>query len=259
MNSTTGRTKDNIDQYANLAAYYDQHGWQRIAHQWISAFDEFVRRKNLTPRRLYDVCCGTGEFLSLLDERFEFDSLAGVDASAEMLDIARGKGIRHAELTLADVRGFRLDQPAELATCQYNSLNCMVEDMDMERVLTSVAESLASGGWFLFDIKMPVFYERHCNFGLVNRPGEFMLRGGHFDRARSIAFTAVEGFMRGDDGRFDRMVFHQIERSWPFADLRSMLDRSGFAAIEFIHDTSNVTENDADETERLFVAAQRRG
>lgn len=56
---------------------------------WWQLFELLVREADLVGRRVLDVGCGTGAFAEALDERGA--RVWGVDASAEMVDVARSR------------------------------------------------------------------------------------------------------------------------------------------------------------------------
>lgn len=83
--------KDNrehvTEQYAKLAAEYDS----RWSHYVRATTDATIQRLPETPGNVLDIGCGTGALLSRLQTIQPALQLAGVDASAEMLAIARDR------------------------------------------------------------------------------------------------------------------------------------------------------------------------
>jgi ubiquinone/menaquinone biosynthesis C-methylase UbiE len=75
------------EQYARLAAEYDSR-WSRYVQ---ATTDATIQRLPDAPGRVLDIGCGTGALLSRLQEMPSASQLWGVDASAEMLGVARDR------------------------------------------------------------------------------------------------------------------------------------------------------------------------
>jgi len=77
-----------LQEYAQLATQYDK----RWAFYIEATARETIKRLNLNPaEKLLDVGCGTGALLEAIHLKFPEVEVAGVDPSAEMLDVARRK------------------------------------------------------------------------------------------------------------------------------------------------------------------------
>lgn len=74
-------------QYAKLARNYDA----RWSHYLRATTDATVARLPLAPGAVLDVGCGTGALLARVASEFPASHLAGIDASPEMLAIARSR------------------------------------------------------------------------------------------------------------------------------------------------------------------------
>ena len=82
--------------FADVAPRYDE--LRPVDESWWEVFEALVREGDLRGRRVLEVGCGTGKFAGSLVERAAC-RVWGVDASPEMLDVAR-----------ADVPGIRFKQ-----------------------------------------------------------------------------------------------------------------------------------------------------
>jgi SAM-dependent methyltransferase len=72
--------------FGNRAATYDE--LRPADENWWEVYGTLVREGDLAGRRVLDVGCGTGKFVAALSERAK---AWGVDASAEMLEVARAR------------------------------------------------------------------------------------------------------------------------------------------------------------------------
>lgn len=107
----------------------------------------------MVPRRgtMLDLGCGTGQMLLRYARRFE--SAVGVDHSAEMLDVAKGRlgfaGIYNARLLQGDVIQF-----LESEQNQFDLISCVgclhhLTNPDLERFFNLSSDKLKSGGALL--------------------------------------------------------------------------------------------------------------
>jgi len=98
-----------------------------------------------------DVACGQGLATRVLVDAGA-GRVLGVDASAEMIDLATGHG------SGAD---YRVDDAQTLATCadaSFDGATCQLALMDipdLDAALTSIHRVLKPGGWFVFSIGHP--------------------------------------------------------------------------------------------------------
>lgn len=87
---------------------------QFASERFRPALDLLARLEDLTPRRIVDLGCGTGELTCLLAERFPEAQVLGIDSSAEML--ARARQQPHPRVTWlhADAATWQPAQPIDL-------------------------------------------------------------------------------------------------------------------------------------------------
>ena len=98
---------------------------------------------------ILDLGCGTGTMTRLLRQK-GYDMI-GVDASAEMLEIART--IRMKILYLQqDMREFELYGTVAAVVCVCDSLNYLLEEEDLAEVFSLVHNYLDQNGVFIFDM-----------------------------------------------------------------------------------------------------------
>jgi trans-aconitate 2-methyltransferase len=100
------------------------------------------------PRRVVDLGCGTGDLTALLAERWPAARVVGLDASPEMLDLARARhpGI---EWVRADLAGWRAQDPVDLVFS-----NAALHWLDgHEQLLPRLIDALAPGG--VLAVQMP--------------------------------------------------------------------------------------------------------
>jgi SAM-dependent methyltransferase len=143
--------------YSHLATNYDATVGIPFFRRTRDSFEELIRRYGITFRTAADIGCGTGLFASYLN-RFWRVPVIGVDISRDMLRIAARncRGLRVC-LLRQDIRSLRLPLQVDLITCNFDTLNHLVEDGDLVKTFRSVRNNLNRDGYFIFDMVL------HCS------------------------------------------------------------------------------------------------
>src|SRR5690348_689295 len=97
------------DSFTSVAPYYDELMRQVPYRMWVGYYLLLLSHQNQKPRRVLDVCCGTGTMCEMLTA--EEMTLAGVDISPEMIREAKKKASRkHLDIDyfVADATNFDL-------------------------------------------------------------------------------------------------------------------------------------------------------
>ncbi|MEM8765911.1 MAG: class I SAM-dependent methyltransferase [Pseudomonadota bacterium] len=143
------------DIYTTHAALYD------AAFDWDVGGEvgAITGLSGLAEGRILEPMCGSGRLL----RGFAAEGYAtvGVDASAEMLDLARAHYARHGysgDWLRADVCDFSLDEACDLAVCPINSLAHLPDEAAMLGHLAAMSRNLYDGAsyWLQLDLKNPV-------------------------------------------------------------------------------------------------------
>ncbi len=217
--------------YHWLARYYDQ------VFAFAPAYGEPARRKILGPilpgvKAACDLACGTGTTAVAL-ARMGI-RVFGVDLSAAMCraarEKARGAGVK-LRVIRADMREFRLPQPVDLVTCEFDALNHVPEERDLARVARRVARALHSGGHFYFDVNNSLAFKKlwPSAWWIEKRGVVLVMHGGH-DPERDRGFSDVEWFIR-EGGLWRRRRERVEEVCWTAAEIRRTLRAAGFRRI----------------------------
>ena len=162
MPSESGRGLSALTlQYAALAPLYDDLLGDRFFRDMRRTFEQIERHYALRFSSAVDVGCGTGTFVAYLRTR-GVDPVWGVDNSAAMLARAVAKNTGNgARFLRQDLRLLRLRHPVELLTCQFDTLNYLLEPADLRIALAAFGRTLHSGGHALFDVITPHVFDPH--------------------------------------------------------------------------------------------------
>ncbi len=149
------------DSYTAYAPHYDRQGLS----QWSATLIAFVQQTLLPryqrqPRTALDLACGTGTAAIQLATAGLWT--VGLDRSLAMLAVAQAKA-RQAQaacqFVCADLRAFAFQQPFDLITCIFDSLNYLTDPADLVQGLRQVRAALADNGLFICDLTTARAYE----------------------------------------------------------------------------------------------------
>jgi SAM-dependent methyltransferase len=212
--------------------------------------------------RVLDLACGTGAAAMIFAATG--CAVVGVDRSAAMLEIARGKA-RDARYDITFLEGDIRDLPTtdehtitlssfDLATCFCDSLNYLTEDCDLDRVFANVAAALRPGGYLVFDLNTTAEYATWDERDVMIYDGRdcIVYNQLSYDPATRLATGRIVWFVRETELWWRGEETH-TERAWMDVDVRAALVRAGLGPVERL----NIEGLDADEyTPRVIYIAQ---
>ncbi len=217
--------------YRWLAQYYDT-----FFLPFRAPFDA-TRREILDPllpevQSACDLACGTGTTAIELAQRGI--RTCAVDVSPEMCRQARAKARRsgvRVRVLQGDMRWFRLPEPVDLVTCEYDAINHVPRHEDLAKVVKAVARALKPGGHFFFDVNMQGAFERYWSgtVWLEEQQVAAVMRNGRDLEARR-AFCEIEWFLKR--GKLWRREKERVDEVWWSArEIRAALAGAGFGRI----------------------------
>lgn len=217
--------------YTLVGRFYDQ------LHVEAPKMNRHARQKVLGKvlPRLRSVCdlgCGTGT--TALEFARRGIKVYAVDLSPIMCRQAREKA-RLADLPVkvicADMRTFRLPEPVDLVTCEFNPLNHLPRRAHLARVARSVARALRPGGHFYFDLNTRrSLQELYPSTHWFEKPDFCMVLHGGYDRRRKKGWLHLEWFL--PQGKLWRRRHEWVEDVWwTDGEIRRALRRAGFRRI----------------------------
>ena len=226
--------------YDAIAAVYDALNREVDYASWADFFERcFDAHLPRCPELVLDLACGTGRMTRQLAAR-GYDMI-GVDGSADMLSEAYGyeaeEGSRPILYLCQDMRELELYGTVGAVVCCLDSLNYLLTEEDLGRVLSLVHNYLDPGGLFLFDVNTPYKFERVYGDNAYVLEDEIEGRSvfcgwqNEYDGESGVCDFYLSLFEEREDGTYRRSDEHQRERCYSEQTLRGLLEANGFEIL----------------------------
>ncbi len=213
--------------YGAFARYYDFLGWDKFAKDAAVRLKAFFRLRCEKPKTILDFACGTGELeKALAGSGIKF---TGVDASPEMLRIARGK-CRGVKFVQGDVATVRLGKKFDMVLFLFDSANHMNSRSHLLRVFKNARHHLREDGYFIFDFLTAIGLERWEHIDIRQKKEFTVITNGFYYPDELKADIFIEAFVK--KGKLYDRVFQKVAaRTYPPSDILKGLATSGFEKI----------------------------
>jgi SAM-dependent methyltransferase len=245
-----------------FARIYDQQ-WGMFANHVAPLIWEFYESTPIgqTNKSLLDVCCGTGELaLFFLEKGYR---VVGIDLSADMLAHARKKTAEYIEaekaaFVEADAARFSLDERCGLVVSTFDALNHLPDSDALRGCFQAVRNVLVPGGLFIFDLNTRKgLRERWNGIHVEDTEESLIVNRGIYDGGER-AYTRISGFVRGDDGAYERFEGTFYNTVFEMATVKGWLLAIGYKDVHFAHVLDLGAPVDAPEAmSRVFIVAGR--
>ena len=214
--------------FSQLARVYDAVTDDVDYDDWASFILETVTALGWQGRTVLDLGCGTGN--SSYPFALRGYDVTGLDASPDMLAIARGK-LPEARFVLGDFSRLRLGRRFDLVISVFDTLNNLLEPKLFIETATSVRAHLARGGIFMFDVNTTEGLRNLWESGIVEGwSGEVHYRWEHlFDEDKRLA--KVIAYCSDLRGQFTEV---HVERPYDPPELRELLLVAGYRTVRII-------------------------
>lgn len=254
--------------YTKLARYYDvlyRDYIERVVPRYVDFVEQvFKARAERSIKRILDVACGTGSPALELARR-GYDVVC-LDLHDEMLEIAKSKAESEGlklEFVKKDARNLDYNGEFDAVTMFFTSIAYMVEDSDLNRLLTGVHRALKPGGVFVADTPNP--YAFAYRFGAMPGPGVwevkapdgkilFIIDYREFENVKAIVhFKRLVMIINEDRTMRSYFVYDKL-RLYNARELRESAIRTGFRAAE-VYGDADINKREPQNANRLFLVA----
>ncbi len=244
--------------YQRYADVYDRSGQIAFSLKMIPYLQELQQRHVPPGRVMLDLACGTGT-IALAFALQGWETYA-IDGSAAMLAQARRKALESGAAPVfsqQDMRCFVLPRPVSLITCLYDSLNYMLSLADLGLVIQRVAAGLQPGGLFMGDMNTLEALEHVWDDNTFFVEGESLaiVMQSQYAQETRLSTVQVVGFVRQNDGRYERFDEQHVETSFEQAQIQDVMESSGLR-VEASYQCFGL-EPATEETQRIMWVARK--
>ncbi|MEF2279337.1 class I SAM-dependent methyltransferase [Deinococcus sp. YIM 134068] len=225
--------------FTALAAVYDAIMADVEYDHWADFVLTYARDGGLEARSALDLACGTGGLTrELLAAGLR---VHGLDGSAEMLRVARGRLGPGVALSVGDLRTFDLGETFDLVTCVFDSLNNLLTPADLGAALARARAHLHPGGLLACDLNTRIgvrdLWEGDAVEGLARTPDGREVHyhwSHHHDAEADLGVVQALCRVQDDRGGWEEFVEVHRERGYDPADLEPLLRDAGFDRWEIV-------------------------
>lgn len=200
---------------------------------WSGYYLLLLSQQGVKPKRILDVCCGTGVVTEMLHR--EGFQMAGVDLSAPMIEEARRKAAKKKlpiRYECQDAAEIDLGETFDAAYSFFDSLNYITDPERLAMAIKRVAAHLEPGGSFIFDLNTDFAFEQQM-FDQKQTNARAKVRydwRGHWDPIRRIIRVEMK-FWRGGEEFYEE----HVQRAHSDEEIRAMLFDAGFMDVCSYH------------------------
>lgn len=217
--------------YGAFAYAYDRALGQRFFAAVRRLLDDALEQYPTPKRTHLDLACGTG--LAVEEFRRRGWTSTGIDASVEMLDIARPRAPR---VIAGDLRALPLRAKFARITCLYDSLNHLLDPNDLAAAFKSVSGVMDHDSLFLFDMNHPEIYPAVWG---ISAP--FVAKGRDYHLEIATTYRTREKLGRAHVTGWAKIGGKQIpideqhrQRAYSEREIHKALDAAGLAPVDVI-------------------------
>lgn len=222
-----------MESFGPVATFYDELMSAVPYRMWVSYYLLLLAQQDVHPKKVLDVCCGTGVMCELLHaEGFQ---MAGFDLSAPMIERARAKAkkldlpIRYEVFDAAEAD---MEETYDAAFSFFDSLNYILDPHQLQQAFHRVAEHLPSGASWIFDLNTEYAFE-HEMFDQENMkknaPVRYRWKGEYDPESRLIHVRMT--FWHKDEESHET----HVQRAHSDSEIREMLKQADFGEIRCYH------------------------
>ncbi len=246
-----------MEAYSAFAQYYDTLTGNAEYPKRADYLLELLQRLGHKPGLTLDLACGTGSLTLELFRRGV--DVYGVDASVEMLSVAREKcSDAGADILFLCQKMQSLDLygTVDTAICTLDSLNHLRGREEVQKAFSKVSFFMDPGGWFLFDMNTPYKHEKILGNNIFIYDTEKVYcvwKNRYF--APSCRVDISLDFFEREKSMYRRSSEHFSEYAYSVQEIVGMLEKAGLGDISVFNEWT--FDPPALESQRLIYAAKK--
>ncbi len=239
VNNPVGAAADAADsprQFIQVAPLYDLLMTGVPYDDWVAYLKQLLHNRGTHPKRVLDLACGTGNVSAILVQ--EGFTVTGVDIAPDMIAEAKRKAERSSlsiDYYVQDAAELDLpDEKFDLCVCLFDSLNYIIEPARLALAMRRVAQHLAPGGLFIFDINSEFALKNHFfdQDNLAHDEERLMYDwDSSYSSVTRLCTVEMKFWYREESG--ERRAFEEVHVQYAYRadEITKMLDDAGFKDI----------------------------
>lgn len=221
--------------YRHFSKVYDNFMQYADYGKWKEQIDSLIALGQPQGNRLLELGCGTGELLQLFQEEYQCH---GLDISKHMLKMAEMKlEKRKIPLFLGDMVDFDTGERYDVLFSIFDTVNHIVDMIDLKRHFRSVFANLNPGGIYIFDVVDREFMnEMFPNGTFVDQREDLTVIWEH-EVEDGIDYIDATYFVQVVGSRFRKVEESYAKKIYHRRELEHAIRRSNLTIMKMISNT----------------------
>lgn len=243
-----------MEAYTGFAEVYDLFMEDVPYEAWKDFLVGILRREGIAQGLVCELGCGTGRMTRLLAQS-GYD-LIGIDASQEMLSIARTQESAGILYLAQDMREFELYGTVRAVVSVCDTMNYLLEAKDLLQVFRLVNNYLDPGGIFLFDLNTEYKFRELMGIQSFSEHREegSLIWDNYYDEEERVNEYALTIFLRQEQGLYQKYEEVHYERCYSLSEVSALLEQAGMQFVSACDGTSHGPVRE--DSERIYVLAR---
>lgn len=246
-----------MEAYTGFAQVYDRFMDDVPYGAWKDYLVHVLQQEGIFDGLVCELGCGTGKMTRLLAES-GYDMI-GIDASDEMLSMARESDSTNILYLNQDIRSFELYGTVRAVVSVCDTMNYLLEKDDLLQVFRLVNNYLDPGGVFLFDLNTEYKFRELMGEQVFfdDRQEGSLVWENYYDEEEKINEYHLTLFIRQEQGLYRKYEETHYERAYALQEVMKLLEQAGMQFIS-AHDAEDHGCVRPD-SGRIYVLARENG
>lgn len=239
--------------YGDFAYIYDKLMYDLDYKKIYKFILEVLNDKNLEPKIILEMACGTGELTEHLVDKFEVHAF---DLSYDMLSVCENK-IKSKRLKLfrQDMTNFKAPANYDAIFSVGDSLNYVIEKEGFESALKSAYEHLNEDGILIFDLNTEYKFKNISPVTVDEVDEVFYVWENIYDEEKKLNTYGINFFVNTEEESYERFYEEHVERAYSIDYVLSVLEKIGYKDIEVYDDYEK--NKISEKTNRYTIISRR--
>lgn len=249
-----------------------------VFNRYAHFYDVFYRKKNYkkecdfleqlfaqykrNPKTILDLGCGTGGHMLPLAQRGY--AVTGIDASSEMLSMARekfNKNNARAEFLKSKIQLFKAAEKFDVIVCMFSVIDYLTQDKDILKTLRNAAAHMKKTSLLIFDFWQAEAVEKYFSPKKKRtfQSREWMVErrsSTKIDRKKCLCEVNYKILFKGNGYPKENFQEKHVLRYFSIGEMKDFLQKAGLNILG-LHPFSNINEIIRNNTWDVTVVAQR--